>query len=100
MFILIIYKLTYSLEVYTKTTSRIRRILFPEIVTGDDETEEEYSRTSVVSQFAIPTQKLKEAVLDLLNVRAQPQLAPEVVVTNSIPQFVQKLSSTHDQVTF
>uniref|UniRef100_A0A914KT87 Armadillo segment polarity protein n=1 Tax=Meloidogyne incognita TaxID=6306 RepID=A0A914KT87_MELIC len=84
-------------EVYTKTTSRIRRILFPEIVTGDEETEAEYSKASIVSRFAVPTQQLKEAVLDLLNVRAQPQLAPEVVVTNNIPQFVQKLSATHDQ---
>ncbi|KAF7636141.1 hypothetical protein Mgra_00004400 [Meloidogyne graminicola] len=84
-------------EVYTKTTSRIRRILFPEIVTGDEEIEEEYSKTSFVSRFAVPTQKLKEVVLDLLNVRAQPKLAPEVVVTNSIPQFVQKLSSANDQ---
>ena len=67
-------------------------------MTGDEETEAEYSKASIVSRFAVPTQQLKEAVLDLLNVRAQPQLAPEVVVTNNIPQFVQKLSSTHDQV--
>jgi hypothetical protein len=67
-------------------------------VTGDEETEEEHSRNTIVSQFAVPTQKLKEAILDLLNVRSQPQLAPEVVVTNSIPQFVQRLSSTNDHV--
>jgi len=81
--------------VYSCTTQRVRRILFPEIMIDDDLTtaDEGFTKTTL-SQFYEPTRKLKESIIELLSIRSQFSEA-----SNNIPQFIQKLSA-NDQVKY
>ena len=78
-------------EVYSRTTHRVRRALFPEIIMGEDDQtfNGEINPRSAIAQFAMPSQQLKESIIQLLSIRSK-----TVETTNSIPQFVQKLNAT------
>lgn len=89
-------------DVYSRTTHRVRRALFPEIHIEDDVNTEgingngsHYSAkyTNVVDQFAGPSQQLKSAVLDLIGFRDQLDDA-----LNNIPHLVECLTNGKDQV--
>jgi hypothetical protein len=58
------------INMYTTTTHRVRKALFPEILIEDDvEINNGDARpSSIVDQFAEPSQLLKDAILDLLNI--------------------------------
>ncbi|KAL3093073.1 hypothetical protein niasHT_022523 [Heterodera trifolii] len=81
-------------DIYTRTTHRVRRALFPEIQIDEDlSLDEELSGEntgSVVSNFARPSQLLKESILDLLSVRNSLAEAP-----GDLPQLIRQLNS-HD----
>lgn len=76
-------------DLYTRTTHRVRKVLFPEILIEDDVNIDEYNgyqSTSIVGQFAEPSQLLKAAILDLLSVRDQLEDA-----ANNISQLIHSL---------
>lgn len=60
-------------DVYTRTTHRVRKALFPEILIEDDVNGDDYvmNPSSIVGQFAHPSVLLKEAILNLLSFREQ-----------------------------
>lgn len=73
---------------YTRTTHRVRKALFPEILLEDDLNGDEFisNSSSIVAQFANPSVALKEAILYLLSFRDQLE-----DVANNIPQLTQML---------
>lgn len=72
---------------YTKTTHRVRKALFPEILLEDDLNGDDFvNDSSIVAQFANPSVALKEAILCLLSFRDQFE-----DTANNIPQLTQML---------
>uniref|UniRef100_A0A914I6N0 Uncharacterized protein n=1 Tax=Globodera rostochiensis TaxID=31243 RepID=A0A914I6N0_GLORO len=79
-------------DIYTRTTHRVRRALFPEIQIDEDASIDEElngeNTGSVVSHFARPSQLLKDSILDLLSVRSPPAEA-----AGNIPQLIRQLNA-------
>lgn len=82
--------------VYARTTHRVRKALFPDILIEDDLNNDDYALnpSSVVGQFAEPSQVLKAAILDLLMFKDQLD-----EVTGNIPHLIAGLCNP-DQVKF
>lgn len=62
--------------------------MFPELLIDDDVKDEEHNLqpSSIVEQFAVPSQRLKSAILDLLSLRDQLNDA-----LNDVPNLIRSL---------
>lgn len=88
MYLSFIFFLDLYDDMYTRTTHRVRKALFPEILLEDDLNGNDYifNNSSVVTQFANPSVALKEAILCLLSFRDKIE-----DFSSNIPQLTQML---------